>query len=415
MSEWVQMRIDDLGTVERGRSRHRPRNDPSLYGDEMPFYQTGDVKAAVLHLRYPQQWYSRAGVAQSRVWEPGITCITIAANIADTAVLGARGCFPDSVLGFTPSVQPDDAYFVKYLLDGHRERLGSAARGTTQDNLSLEKLLSFRFPVPPARDRAVIARVLSSIDNLIENNQRRVKVLEETAQIVYLEWFVNFRYPGHEDIPLVDSALGPIPEGWAIRPLADIATLNGSSRKPVADEIIRYLDITALSEREIAELEQMRGSEAPGRARRALKPGDTVWATVRPNRRAHALVVQPGDDWIASTGLAVLTPTSVSTAFLFELTSTKAFSDYLVSRATGSAYPAVRPVDFEEALVVTPPTAIDKSFAGAVTPLHELSWKLRSESWSLARLRNLLLPKLVTGQTDVSTLDLDAVLEEALA
>ncbi len=85
----------------------------------------------------------------------------------------------------------------------------------------------------------MIARVLSSIDNLIENNQRRVKVLEETAQIVYLEWFVNFRYPGHEDIPLVDSALGPIPEGWAIRPLADIATLNGSSRKPVADEIIR--------------------------------------------------------------------------------------------------------------------------------------------------------------------------------
>ena len=80
-------------------------------------------------------------MAQSRVWKPGITCITIAANIAESAVLGCEGAFPDSVLGFTPSQQAVDAYFVKYLLDVERERITSAARGTTQDNLSLEKLV----------------------------------------------------------------------------------------------------------------------------------------------------------------------------------------------------------------------------------------------------------------------------------
>lgn len=415
MSDWAELRLDELGEVERGRSRHRPRNDPSLYGDAMPFFQTGDVKAGVLHLRTPQQWYSELGVAQSRVWEPGVACITIAANIADTAVLGVRGCFPDSVLGFTPSVQSADAYFVKYLLDAHRSRLGDAARGTTQDNLSLEKLLSFKFPMPGPNDRSVIASTLRAFDDLIENNRRRVEVLEEMARAIYRDWFVKFRYPGHEAVPLVDSALGPIPTGWLLKPLSSIATVNGSSRKPSADEVIRYLDISALSEREIGELDPIVGAEAPGRARRVLEPGDTVWATVRPNRRAHALVVEPGDDWIASTGLAVLTPKAVSSAYLFETTSTPAFSDWLVGRATGSAYPAVRANDFEQAVVLVPESSVDAAFAAEVTPMHELSWKLRAESSRLAQLRDLLLPKLVTGQIDVSALELDASVEDRVA
>ena len=414
MNGWREVTLDELGTVERGRSRHRPRNDPSLYGSEMPFFQTGDVKAAVLHLGHPQQWYSAAGVQQSRVWEPGITCITIAANIADTAVLGERGCFPDSVLGFTPKDHVDDAYFVKYLLDGHREMLGAAARGTTQDNLSLEKLLSFRFSVPPVSERVVIARTLCSIDDLIENNRRRIEVLEEMARAIYREWFVHFRYPGHEDVPLADSPLGPMPEGWRHCHLGDVAKVNGSSRKPSSDESIRYLDISALSESRIGELKRYEGSNAPGRARRVLSAGDTVWATVRPNRRSHALVVQPGVDWVASTGLAVLTPTGVSSSLLFEAVSTPEFSEFLIGRSTGSAYPAVHPVDFEESEFIAPSADVDVEFAQIVGPMHYMIWRLREVSSKLEVLRDLLLPRLVTGQIDVLALDLDGLLEGAV-
>ena len=197
--------------------------------------------------------------------------------------------------------------------------------------------------------------------------------------------------------------------------LATIADVNQSSRKPGVDEVIQYLDISALAEREIGELDAIPGPDAPGRARRVLNPGDTVWATVRPNRRAHALVVAPGEDWIASTGLAVLSPKAVSSNFLFEATSTTAFSDWLVGRATGSAYPAVRAKDFEEALVVVPEVAVDAAFAVKVSPMHELSWKLRVECSALVKLRDLLLPRLVTGQIDVSTLDLGALVEGAVA
>lgn len=231
-------------------------------------------------------------------------------------------------------------------------------------------------PMPVDADhQANVAEVLGSIDDLIENNRRRIEPLEETARAIYREWFVNYRYPGHEDVPMVDSALGLIPDGWEVQPLAAIATVNGSSRKPGGDEVFRYLDISALSERHIGELEAIGGSSAPGRARRVVSPGDTVWATVRPNRRAHALLVAPDSDWIASTGLAVLTPSTVSPDFLFETSSATAFSDWLVGRATGSAYPAVRAKDFEEAPIVVPDVAVDAAFADKVSPMHDLSWR----------------------------------------
>ena len=225
MTQWSDVTLNELGSVERGKSRHRPRNDPQLFGGTMPFFQTGDVKSAVLHVTAASKYYSEFGIAQSQIWDRGATCITIAANIAETAVLGRRGCFPDSILGFTPIHQASDAYFVKYLLDVHRVQLTSVARGTTQDNLSLEKLLSHRFRVPDPGTRARIAGVLSSYDDLIENNTRRIQILEEMAQTIYREWFVEFRYPGHENVPLVDSELGPVPEGWQTVRLQDAVEL----------------------------------------------------------------------------------------------------------------------------------------------------------------------------------------------
>ena len=232
MSEWEETTLEGLGTFERGKSRHRPRNDPELFGESMPFFQTADVKAAVLHMTGASSFYSEFGVSQSRVWEPGTTCITIAANIAETAILGEPACFPDSIVGFTPYGPLTDSYYVKYLLDFNRARLTSAARGTTQDNLSLEKLLAQRFLIPGVRTRELVVDKLRPIDDLIENNRRRIEVLEEMAQAIYREWFVHFRYPGHEDATFIDSPLGLIPEGWKAVQLVDVAELTmGQSPK----------------------------------------------------------------------------------------------------------------------------------------------------------------------------------------
>ena len=98
--KWDEKSLDELGSVGRGKSKHRPRDAEHLYGGPYPFIQTGDVKHAELYIKSYSQTYSEAGLAQSKLWPAGTLCITIAANIADTAILGLDACFPDSVLGF---------------------------------------------------------------------------------------------------------------------------------------------------------------------------------------------------------------------------------------------------------------------------------------------------------------------------
>ena len=110
-------KLDELGFVGRGKSRHRPRNAAFLYGGRYPFFQTGDIKAANFHLTEYKQTYSEEGLAQSKLWKPGTLCITIAANIAESAILGIEGCFPDSVVGFVADPDKADVRFVKYYMD----------------------------------------------------------------------------------------------------------------------------------------------------------------------------------------------------------------------------------------------------------------------------------------------------------
>lgn len=184
---WELKTFDEIGFIGRGKSRHRPRNAEHLYGGEYPFVQTGDIKAANFKIAEYSQTYNEAGLAQSKLWKEGTLCITIAANIADTAILGIDACFPDSIIGFVPYEDKSDVRFVKYFFDIFQARMKSIAVGAAQDNLSLEKLLSFKIPTPPLHTQRKIASILSAYDDLIENNLKRIKLLEEKAQLHYKE------------------------------------------------------------------------------------------------------------------------------------------------------------------------------------------------------------------------------------
>lgn len=207
---WEYKTLDQLGEVSRGRSKHRPRNDPSLFGGEYPFIQTADVKAAIFYITEYDTTYNEKGLAQSKLWHPGTLCITIAANIADTGILAMDACFPDSVMGFLPYEGIADVRFVKYCFDILQQNCKKISQGAAQDNLSWEKLSTILFPAPPIEVQTKIADILSAYDDLIENNQKQIKLLEEAAQRLYKEWFMDLRFPGHETTPIVDG----IPAGW---------------------------------------------------------------------------------------------------------------------------------------------------------------------------------------------------------
>lgn len=217
MNEWFECRIDDLGEINRGKSKHRPRNDAVLFGGKYPFIQTADVKKAHLYITEYDTTYSDIGLAQSKLWKKGTLCITIAANIAESAILGIEACFPDSVVGFTPFKNKGDLKFVKYMLDEFKVYMQQISKGTTQDNLSLEKLRRVKFRAPSYDTQVRIADILSTYDNLIENNNKRIKILEQMAENLYKEWFVRFRFPGHETTPSENG----IPKGWEVKKIKD--------------------------------------------------------------------------------------------------------------------------------------------------------------------------------------------------
>ena len=210
MSEWKKVTLDQMGIISRGRSKHRPRNDARLFGGSYPFIQTGDIGSAGLYVTEYSQTYNEEGLAQSKLWEKDTLCITIAANIADTALLAFPACFPDSIMGFTPHKNIANVKFVKYCFDVLQKDCQQISQGTAQDNLSWKKLSTILFPCPPIEIQNKIATILSRYDSLIENYQKQIKLLEESAQRLYKGWFIDLRFPGHENTKIVDG----VPEGW---------------------------------------------------------------------------------------------------------------------------------------------------------------------------------------------------------
>jgi type I restriction enzyme S subunit len=252
---WELKSFDELGFIGRGKSRHRPRNDESLYGGEFPLIQTGDVKNANLYITEYSQTYSQKGLEQSKLWEPNTLCITIAANIADTTILGIQACFPDSIIGFVADETVCDVRFIKYHFDIVQKEMQMVSQGATQDNLSLEKLLKFKVPTPPLQTQKRIASILSAYDDLIENNLKRIKFLEETAQNIYKEWFVNFRFPNYENTSF-NKETG-LPEGWEIRKVTDffdftkgIEVGSANYEKEPNNEVVPFLRVGDISKRD---------------------------------------------------------------------------------------------------------------------------------------------------------------------
>ena len=168
--KWEYLTLDKLGTVSRGKSKHRPRNDKILFGGRYPFVQTADVKAAEFYLTEYTTTYNEKGLEQSKLWKAGTLCITIAANIAETAILGIDACFPDSIMGFVPFKEVSNVKFIKYAFDILKRDCQKISQGTAQDNLSWQKLSTIKFPAPPIEIQNKIADILSAYDDLIENN-----------------------------------------------------------------------------------------------------------------------------------------------------------------------------------------------------------------------------------------------------
>jgi type I restriction enzyme S subunit len=271
------------------------------------------------------------------------------------------------------------------------------AVGTTMLNLSAGIVADLPIRYPIIEVQSEIADILSAYDDLIENNRRRMALLEESARLLYREWFVRLRFPGHEHTRVTDG----VPAGWERKTLGDVAHVNQTSLGSTYDGEIEYIDIASVTPGAISETTRYIFREAPSRARRVVNHGDIIWSCVRPNRRSHAVIWQPPENLVASTGFAVITPASLPTSFLYQVVTTELFVGYLENHAKGAAYPAVVAGDFERAKVLVPSPVLSNAFNGFAEPLLSEAHNLRTQNQKLRAARDLLLPRLMSGEIAV--------------
>ena len=179
-----------------------------------------------------------------------------------------------------------------------------------------------------------------------------------------------------------------------------------SIRSNDAPEEILYVDIASVSTGLVEQKLAYPFSKAPGRARRVVCNGDIIWSCVRPNRKSYSLILQPEQNLIVSTGFAVLSARKVPYTFLYQAVTTDDFVSYLVNHATGAAYPAASSSTFEEAQVLVPVTKLLSDFDEAVKPMFTEAKALTRKNINLRQTRDLLLPKLISGELDVSDLEI---------
>jgi type I restriction enzyme S subunit len=397
---WTPKRLDQLGYLSRGRSRHRPRDAAHLYGGPYPFIQTGDVRHAGLYITDYQQTYSEAGLQQSKLWPAGTLCITIAANIADTAILGIDACFPDSVIGFIPGKEKSDARFVKYLFDAQiQRRVQQFTQGAAQDNLSQEKLLSIEFTVPDANEQKRIADLLSTYDELIENNQRRMTLLEDAARQLYREWFVRLRFPGHEHTSVING----VPERWEkTTALAAMEVLSGGTPKTTVPDywdgdIPFYTPKDAVDTCYVLETERAITELGLKNCNSRLYKPDTVFISARGTVGKLNLAARPMA--MSQSCYALLAKSHISHFFVF--CAIKEAIVHFKQHAGGALFDAIVVDTFKLIPFVVPDEKSVRDFEESVSPTFRQVVNLIEQNQKLRAARDLLLPRLISGQIAV--------------
>lgn len=289
--------------------------------------------------------------------------------------------------------------FVAYLLESLN--LSGLVSSAAVPGINRNHLHPLQVHVPDRSLQASIAEALGLFDDLIENNRRRVEILEEMAKLLYREWFVHFRYPGHEDVELVDSDLGLIPEGWEVRSFAKLADfVNGFAFKPEhwLAEGLPIVKIKELKNGVTADTPRNHGVDI---SEKYLVDDGSVLFSWSADLKAYVWASGPA---LLNQHLFDVRPYEVSPLFVF-LSLNERMEEFR-ARAQGTTMKHIKRSALGEVKVAVPKDELRDEFESVARPMLDLQLNLSKQNRALREVRDLLLPRLVSGELDVSELDL---------
>ena len=355
----------------RGKSKHRPRNDARLYGGDIPFIQTGDIREAGKWIENYSQTYSAFGVEQSKKWGKGTLCITIAANIAETGLLGFEACFPDSIIGFVANPEFAITEYVYYYLNSIKDYLANKSYGSAQDNLNLSTFSSLKIPIPSLKIQSRIVQVLDNFDTVcndlniglpkeIELRQKqyeyfREKLLTFVAEGEYTDSTVQYR---QDIIRLLNWIFGPI--RVELGSICEFVRGNGLQKKDftqVGRSVIHYGQIYTKYDFTVVHTFS-KTSEMVFKKLKKAQPNDLVMATTSENvEDVGKAIVWEGKEEIGISGDSYIIRTSQNSRYLNYWLRSISFQSQKERKVTGTKVVRINSKDMEKFQIVIPSLA----------------------------------------------------------
>ncbi|MDP2855333.1 MAG: restriction endonuclease subunit S [Smithellaceae bacterium] len=411
IAEWNEITFGQLCTLRAGSAfkiqyQGRPAGD-------FPFIKVSDMNLAgnEICVRESNHWIDEVVRAEIKA-KPFPEGTTVFAKIGEALkqnrvrFLARDTIIDNNMMGAIPNRDVVDARFLYYRLSEFD--FAATSTGTALPYLTVSTLAASRFRIPLLPTQRKIATILSAYDDLIENNLRRIKILEEMAQNLYREWFVKFRFPGHQNAHFTNSPLGRIPEAWKVVKIP--AAVQVRPKLPVSKhERVAFVPMGSLSETSMLIGDVEYRSNATG-AR--FQNGDTLFARITPcleNGKTGFIQFLPTDDTVAcgSTEFIVLRSKTVCPEYVYLMARSDLFRDNAIKSMSGATgRQRVREECFDQFLLAQPPDAILERFQMATRPQFEMIHSLNHRNQTLHRTRDLLLPRLISGEVDVSDLNI---------
>ncbi|WP_180035923.1 MULTISPECIES: restriction endonuclease subunit S [unclassified Acinetobacter] len=395
----MEVCLGDIVTIGRGSSP-RPIKDEKYFKDgSIPWVKIADATASGKYIIQTKQFVNEYGASFSRHLKKGSLIISASGTLGTPYFLGVDACIHDGWLYFSDyaGVEPEWLYYKLMTL---KEYFNGISYGAAIQNINTDIVRETKIFLPDLEIQTKQVQILKSIDELSKTYEDRIRIYESVLAELYNSWFINFKFPNHEQVEFVDG----IPEGWTNVSLKEVISTNPSTlKKGELDEIL-YVDISSVGQGKIESFTQYHIDDAPGRAKRKVQHGDVIWSCVRPNRKQYALIQNPQSNLIVSTGFTVLRPTKIPFTYLTALAASDDFCGYLTSVAQGAAYPAVTYKDFEDYELLLPPKSLLDKFHEVVEPMYEQIHILQTQNQKLHDLKETLLPRLMSGELDVSKL-----------
>lgn len=404
MTEWRKVKLGDICSIKSGK-RLPKGADFSLYPTDYKYIRARDIKNGSINdenLAYISQDVQER-IAKYIVNTNDVVVTIVGASVGDVAFVSPKfdGInLTENAVRLTDFDEHINPQYIFYLLNTKEffDLMQRVAGGAAQPKLGIYKIEAITVEVPSISIQNHIVRVLSRYDALIEIYQRQIKLLEEAAQRLYKEWFVDLRFPGHQSTPIINN----LPQGWQKKKLGEIADVNCKSiSKDYPFDFVDYIDLGAVREGHIERPTRYLYGEEPGRAKRVASDGDIIWGMVRPNLKAYALVQNPKRSEVFSTGFSIITARDVPFSFLYCAVTTEAFVGYLVNCTNGAAYPAVKAEHFEKADLIIPSKMVLDNFHQHVGRMYRTIGYLQTQIRNLSEARDRLLPKLMSAEIEV--------------